>query len=345
MSGSGFGPQAIALALATHLHEQPACPPEVRDRIIDAVLAAAPDQAAPYPHPLNQQPVPDDERALCLQLAPALIAHPANPALGAAALWALTQLWPHVAADERPLLRTSLLNTLARRGEDEGAQLTALQLRDWQKQVPTHFGTLQPSVTSLRGVFGAKDGLAAYLLLVEHLGSAVDLETLCWVLGTLSIGMLQHLHDPQGELAEMLLGTTACEHLVPLLPAEALVTIVSQLNHRLWWLNACRKPRPIRQSLDTTQRPLGLAVATGDITVVQRSARVLATQQPTRFWDEMWQQIAGLLPLPDPDLRRLLIIMETAHWRAEDGAIAVKDASAIAALLGDLAWARQQRGS
>ena len=340
LTGSGFAEHATALVLACRLHDDPDCPETLRRVITERCLVAEPDQAAAYAHPLNQQPVPDDERGLCTQLIPGLIAHPADPSAGATALWGLAQLWPHCSADERPLLRTRLLNSISsRRGSDE-EMLTSFQLREWQKKVPTHYGTLTPSVATLRGVLVCDDALAAYLLLVEHLGMQVDLETVCWVLGSLSVHQMHEHHDDAGRLAGLLLGATASERLVPLVPSESLVTVISQLNHRLWWLSMRSGLSPIRKSLDQSQRPLGSAVATGDITLAQRAARTLVTQQPAMFWSATWQAVGEWLPNDQTTVLRLLTVIDAARWRANEGAVAADDAAAIAAIIAESAWLR-----
>ncbi len=341
LTGSGFAESATALVLAGRLHDDADCPEPLRRTILDRCLAADPDRAPAYTLPLNQQPVPPDENGLCAQLVPALIAHPADQAMNATALWSLVQLWPHCGGDERALLRTSLLNSITNRRGAEGSFITSFQLREWQKKVPTHYGTLTPSVTSLRGVLETNDPLAAYLLLAEHLGMQVDLETLCWVLGTLTVQLQHHDHDQHGQLASMLLGATACERLVPLVPAEALVTVISQLNHRLWWLRAHGGLRRIRTSLDQTQRPFGPAIATGDITLAQRAARTIASQQPGLFWQAAWAAVGEWLPQDQTGMLRLLTAMDAARWRADDGTVASDDASAIASVLATLAWQRR----
>jgi hypothetical protein len=338
LTGSGFAEGATALVLACRLHDDADCPEALRLAILERCLAADPDHAPAYALPLNQQPVPADERGLCTQLAPALIAHPANQALNATALWSLVQLWPHCGGDERALLRTSLLNSVTSRRAHEDSFLTSFQLREWQKKVPTQYGTLTPSVASLRGMLDTDNALAAYLLLAEHLGMQVDLETLCWVLGTLTVQLQHHDHDLHGQLAGMLLGATSCERLVPLVPTEALVTVISQLSHRLWWLRAHGGLRRIRTSLDQSQRPFGPAIATGDITLAQRAARTVASQQPRMFWSLAWAAVGEWLPQEQTSMLRLLTAMDAGRWRAEDGAVSIDDASAIAAVLAELAW-------
>lgn len=343
LAGNGFAGATVAMVLACRLHDDPDCPETLRRTILERALAMPPDQAPAYTNPLNQQAVPEDEASLCAQLVPALIASPADPALGATTLWCLVQLWPHCGNDERPLLRTRLLNGLAARRGDEAAALSTFQLRDWQKRVPTHYGTLNPSVASLRGVMEAPGALEAYLLFAEHLGMEVDLETLCWVLGSLAMQQLQERHDLHGELAGVLLGTTACERLVPQVPSEAMVTLLSQLNHRQWWLRHHGRARPIRKSLDQSHRPFGPAIASGDITLAQRAARIVASQQPGHFWSQVWAAVGEWLPTQPTGLLRLLAVLDGARWRAHDGGIVLDDASAVAAVLAEMAWWRQNR--
>jgi len=272
-----------------------------------------------------------------------LIAHPADQAMNATALWCLVQLWPHCGTDQRPLLRTNLLNSLTARRSPEAAAVNTFQLREWQKKVPTQFGMTTPSMASLRGVLDTDNPLAAYLLLAEHLGMEVDLETLCWVLGSLSVQLLHDRHDRHGQLAAMLLGTTACERLVPLVPAEMLVTVISQVAHRLWWLSAHGGLRPIRKSLDQSQRPFGPAIATGDITLAQRAGRTMASQQPGLFWSATWHAVGEWMPQDPLSMLRLLSVIDAARWRSSDKVVTVDDASAIAAVLAELAWLRQPR--
>ncbi len=341
--GSGLADSATAMVLAAGLQEDSDCPETLRRTILERCLGAPPDEAAAYTHPLNQQPVPDNEDGLCAQLIPALIAQPADQAKNAASLWCLAQLWPHCAADERPLLRTRLLNSIAARRGSEAGSLTTFQLREWQKQVPTHYGTLTPSVASLRGVIDAEEPLPAYLLLAEHLGMQVDLETLCWVLGSLAVQLMHDNHDADGALAGMLLGTTACERLAPRIPSESLVTVLSQLNHRLWWLHRHGGLRCIRKSIDHSQRPFGPAIATGDITLGQRSARAMASQQPAMFWSSAWRAVGDWLPDDHAGLLRLLSVLDAARWRADDGTVASDDATAVAGVLAELAWQRGAR--
>ncbi len=337
LAGSGFGVHAVALVHAARLHDDPSCPAVLSETVLERCLALPGDVAAPYTHPLNQLAAPGDAAGLCQQLIPAIIAQRGDPGLAMAALEALSALWPHAGADERPLLRTRLLDSLGAARIPEESALTTFQLRDWQKRVPTHYGVQTPSVASLRGLLDAPDALAAYLLLAEHLGMTVELETLCWVFGSISIQVMQVRHDRAGHLVHALQGAAACERLVPSLPAETLVTVISQLAHRLWWLNAKGGLHRVRLSIDQTQRPYRQAVLTGDITLAQRAARVSA-QDAQRFWTETWHLVSEVGLPRAADLPRLLALLDSARWRAEDGAVVADDAAAIAATLTDLAY-------
>lgn len=330
LSGEGFGEQAVAMVQAALLHDRADCPAELRPRFLAAAVAAPVDPATPYAHPLNQLAVPVDADGLCRQLAPALLAHPADPGMGVASLWALATLWPHVGAEERPLMRTRLLNGLASRRCPDSALLTSFQLREWQKQVPTSFGNQPPSVASLRGILEVDDPLAAYLLLAEHLGMAPELETLCWVLGSLAAQLVQTSHDRNGGIAMTLQGLVACERLVPHVPVEYLAVVISQLAHRLWWLRSRAGLQAIRLSLDHSVRPYTPALLSGDITLAQRAARGIAEQRTARFWEESWRAIDEQLPGPNRYLPRLLGLCDAAAWRAGDGVVSGEDAGAIA---------------
>lgn len=343
LGGDGFGEHAVTLVQAVRLHDRADCPAELRRSILDRCLAAPADTAPPYAHPLNQLAIPAEASGLCQQLIPALIAHPADPAAGASALWALAELWPHIGADERPLMRTRLLNTVASRRAPEDAVLTSLQLREWQKKVPTSYGTQAPSVASLRGILQADDPLAAYLLLAEHLGLVVDLETLCWVLGSLAVDLAQTQHDRGGRIASVLAGLVACERMARLVPAEQLVTVISQQAHQLWWLRARGGLHAVRVSLDQSMSPYGAALRSGDITLAQRSARAYAGQQPARYWEESWQAVGEHLLDCSRDLPRIIAMLDAAAWRAGDGAVSGDDAAALACMLSDAIY-RQRQG-
>ncbi len=337
LAGSGFGVQAIALVHAARLHEDASCPAGLSDAILSRCLALPGDAATPYTHPLNQLAAPGDAAGLCQQLIPAIIAQRGDPSVAIASLEALSALWPHAGADERLLLRTRLLDSLGAARAPDDSVLTTFQLREWQKRIPTHYGVQTPSVASLRGLLDAPDALAAYLLLAEHLGMTVELETLCWVFGSISIQMIQTRHDRAGHLVHAVQGAAACERLVPLLPAESLVTVISQLTHRLWWLHAKGGLHRIRQSIDQSQRPYRQAVLTGDITLAQRAARV-AAQDAQQFWTETWRLVDSVGLSRPTDLPRLLALLDCARWRADDGAVVADDAAAIAATLTDLAY-------
>lgn len=344
LAGTGFGQQTIAMVSAASLTEDAGCPEPVCTALFEACLRLPPDGAAACTHPINQQPTPEDAAGLCRQLAPVVVAHPHDPALGASALHALMRLWPHCSGAERPLLRTRLINTLAGGIAGGAASLTVLELREWQRNVHTHHGAEPPSVANLRSILNAPDALNAYLALADHLGMAVELETLCWVLGSLAVQLLLGHHDPDCRLAALLHGLSACERLVPHAPADALVTLVSQINHRMWWLHRHGRMQAIRHSLDQTSRPYAFAVATGDITLAQRAARAEVVQGAARFWAETWRLVeTHAVPVPAV-LVRVLAVVDAARARNQDGAVSVDDAGVIAATLADIIYRHRRPG-
>lgn len=344
LAGSGFASRAVALTLAAELAEpRSACPPALRAAIEERLRRAEPDAAPPYAHPFNQQPLPADAAALAAHLVPALIAHPSSPGVQLSALWALLRLWPHAAADERARLRTAFLNSCCHLRCPDEAKLTTLQLRQWQKDIPTQMGMEPPSLGALREALDQPQAFAAYLRFVEHLGLQPDLEALCWALGSLAAVQLSEWHDEGGELAALLFATTAIERLLPALSVDAAIILLTQLFHRLWWLRHRGGLRAIRRSLDGSLRPFAAAVASGDCTLAQRAARALVSQHPEGFWPACWPVLASWLPEGADDLGRLLLVLAALRWRTGEEALGHDDAAALATLLAELAWSQQQR--
>jgi hypothetical protein len=337
LQGEGFAVAAWMLAGAGALEGCHDLPDELRRGILARALMAVPDDASPYVGPLTQAPLPGTAAQLAIQLAPAIAALPAEPARAPALLWALCELWPHASSDERPLLRTRLLNTLAADRPDPASTVSVLDLRAWQKRVPTGYGTQAPSVSSLRGMLQAEDPLAAYLVLAEHLGLETRPETVCWVLGSLVVRLLRGLHDRDDLLIEALAGSVALERLCALVPPEIQLTLISQLGHRIWWLRNRAGLRPIRESLDQATRPLAAAILSGDITIAQRAVQV-ASGDPLRLWRDCWAVASERLIDHDRDLRGVLLVMDAVRFRTGDGVVASDDAAALGAVLAGIAW-------
>ncbi|MEK7411743.1 MAG: hypothetical protein AAB263_00330 [Planctomycetota bacterium] len=339
VGGDAFAVQAVALVQSARLFEDDAAvPAPIRQQVLETCLKLPPDQAPAYAHPANQQPVPANEAGLSAQIVPIISSLPVDPALAIGHLWALTQLWPHVAADERPLLRARLINGLAAQRINQSALLSPIQLRQYQRQVPTQFGEQRPSVAALRGMLDAKEPLAAYCQLAEHLGMTNELETLCWVLGSLNVQQMQSYHDRHGLLAQTLFGTTACERLAKHIPIDFLLKLISQIAHRMWWTRNRGGLQPVITSLDQIQPPFRVAVNTGDITLAQRAARKLSAQQPAKFWDECWLLVRDLCLQNGADLCPVLTVLDATRWRAGDGIPSGDDAAAVATMFADCTW-------
>jgi hypothetical protein len=156
-------------------------------------------------------------------------------------------------------------------------------------------------------------------------------------MGSLSVTQLQHFHDRRGLLVGLLHGAAACERLVPLVPPEVLVTIISQVAHRLWWSRHGVRLHPIFTSLDQGTRPFQVGVASGDVTLAQRAARALASD-PRRLWSETWQ-IAGMQLARHPGATgRILALCDAIHWRTGEGLASSDDAAALGGVLAAVAW-------
>ncbi|MCS6970480.1 MAG: hypothetical protein RMM29_06530 [Planctomycetota bacterium] len=347
LSGSGFAQSAVAAVLCAELAEQKdsACPASVVAALASQVQRAAADLAPPQVHPLNQQSLPADQGALIAQLMPLLIAHPAAPAEQLAALWALSRLWSHTAVDERARLRTAFINSCLQWRCPPEAMLTTLQLRQWQKDMPTQFGSAAPSLARLRAALNEPQAFAAYLRFVEHIGLQPDLETLCWVLGSLVIVQLLEWHDDEGTLAHLVFATAALERWAPALPLDLTMTALTQLFHRLWWLRHHGNLRAIRRSTDPSLRPFAAAVASGDLTLAQRAARALISQRPESYWAAWWPTVAAWLPEATRDVLRLLLLSTAVRWRCGHDPPSHDDAAALATLVSEFAWCRQAHRS
>src|SRR3954469_10402323 len=139
LQGQGFGEQAIAQALMASLQDREDCP-ETLKQLLEHVDDLGSDMARPYQGPLNQAPLPRDQRELCVQLAPVISDHPADVGLSLASLLALAQIWPHVSTEERPLLRVRFLNGVPSRRADADSQASREQLIAWQRSLPTAIG-------------------------------------------------------------------------------------------------------------------------------------------------------------------------------------------------------------
>ena len=343
LASSAFADQGLALTLAGAVADLPGAVADLpgaddalRVRLVERALAFAPDRAPAYVTPLHDATIPEDVAALTAQLAPAIAAMPAASGLQVASLHALCVLWPHVATSERRALRTRFLAGCAARSAPAGSAVDSAQLCAWQRDLPTGTCELPPSVASLKALLAAQQPHQAYRVLAEHLGCAMDLPTLHWVLGALSVQVMLRLRDPHGWLVQCLLGTVAGERLASHAPPEHLATLVSQLGHQLWWCQARAGLPPVRSCLDAPPQDFAQAVRGGDITAAQRAART-ACADPTRFWTGVWVLVEDAMAWDDAHWLRALAAASAFAWRTGD-AMSPDDAAALGTVLADLTY-------
>lgn len=336
IASSAFGDQGLALTLAAMVGELPGAGSALRDRLVERAAGMAPDLAPNYSGDLVDAPIPDDAAALAAQLAPVIAASGSAPGLKVALLDALCALWPHVATSERRAMRLRFLAGCLARPAPAGSTVSAAQLCAWQNDLPTGSCELPPSVASLKALLSAQQPHLAYRVIAEHLGCAMDLPTLHWVLGALSVQVLLHLHDPHGWLGQCLLGTVAGERLASHTPPEHLATLASQLSHQLWWCHTRAALPPVRSCLDAPPQAFLAAVRGGDITAAQRAARTICAD-PSRFWSEVWTLVDEAVTWDDIHWLRALMASSAIAWRTGD-AMSPDDAAALGAVLADLSY-------
>jgi hypothetical protein len=340
LEGQGFGEQAIAQALMASLQDREDCP-ETLKQLLEHVDELGSDMARPYQGPLNQAPLPRDQRELCAQLAPVISDHPANIGLSIASLLALAQIWPHVSSEERPLLRVRFLNGLTSRRADQASQAPRDQLIAWQRGLPTAMGDKTPAIGSLQGLLLADSPEAAYRCFAQHLDATIDLRALARVLGALAVNVLRQFHDRVGQTLHVLLGATALERLAEWMAPDHYATLAAQLAHQLWWCRQRANLPPIRTCIDPTQLPFAEAVATGDVTLAQRAARA-ASQRAQPFWEEAWRLLAESIARRDEQWPRALGVVGAIAWRSGREAVSPDDAAALATVFADLAHQRER---
>ncbi|MBA3709706.1 MAG: hypothetical protein H0W83_12910 [Planctomycetes bacterium] len=341
LSGEGFGERAVTHALAAHLCDRDDCPDFLRGRLYAQKDLIGTDAAAPFIGSLNQLPIPRDERELCAQLAPTLIDHPGSTGLNLSSLLALVHLWPHVANEERPLMRLRFLNGLTSRTAPTGSFATRDQLRAWQRNLQTTAGDILPTVATLQLLLDEPTAEGAYRRIAEHLGPAVDLITLNHVMGALAIMVMLRFHDRDRIALQVLLGTVACEQLAQWMGPEHLVILTAQLAHQLWWCRHEASLSPVLVCLDPSTVPMVDAVNSGDVTLAQRAARAEA-RVPAQFWEGAWRLVAGSIERQDEEWPSALRLVSAIGWRTSGQAVSPDDAAALAAVLATYAHLRDR---
>jgi hypothetical protein len=342
LEGNGFGERALALVTATSLGDADHAAMRLRDSALAKATALPADNAPSYVGPLSIEPLPADEIALCNQLCPAVIKHPADTGMQLACLAALVHLWPHVGSDERPRLRQCFLNGMAARTAPVDSRLTSEQLCAWQRDLPTSHSDLSPNVASLKGMLVETSPKEAYKVLAEHLGISADIATLSWVLGALTVQLRLQFHDADQHLLHVLLGTVACEQLTMWAQPEHLTTLVSQLALQLWWCRHHAELAPVTVSADHARLSLAAAVATGNLTVAQRAARA-ASKNPAEFWEAIWALLEECLGHDDPCWLPALDMVGAITWRTGTDLTSPDDAAALGTEFAELAGRHQHR--
>ncbi|MBA2482009.1 MAG: hypothetical protein H0V44_15190 [Planctomycetes bacterium] len=332
LAGDGFGQRAVTHALVASLSDRAECPDDLRRTLDGSADTIGSDSAAPYLGVLNQRPIPRDERDLCAQLAPTLIDHPSDTGLNLASLLSLVEVWPHVASDERPLLRLRFLNGLIARRSPAGSFVTRDTLCAWQRQLQTTAGDTPPTVATLQSLLDEPTAQGAYRRIAEHLGPSVDLKTLNHVLGALAIQVMLRFHDRDGTALQVLLGTVACEQLVAWMPPEHLAILTSQLAHQLWWCRHESSLPPVLVCIDPSSAPMVEAVTSGDVTLAQRAARVEA-RVSEQFWESAWRLVTASIKRQDDEWPSALRLVSAIAWRTGSQAVSPDDAAALAAVL------------
>jgi len=336
MEDDAFGERATALTLAAHLADINVVPDAVRVKALERSAAMALERPPVFVHTLSVTPVPGDQRGLCEQLVPLIIEYPAQSGMQAASLAALCALWPHAASSERAPLRQKLINTVAARQAPAGSTVSSQQLRAWQRDLPTAHGE-SPGVAGLKSLLDEPQPQLAYHALAEHLGSNLDVATLSWVLGALSIRMLLHYRDRDGFASQVVFGAVACDQIARWTPPEHIATMISQQAIHLWWCRHRAELPPIRSCLDTSPRPLTEAIRSGDITSAQRAARNAIRIAP-EFWQGMWELLGEWSEQDDQRWLRGLGLISAVSYRTGANAIAPDDAAALGSVFADMGY-------
>jgi hypothetical protein len=336
LAGNGFSERALALTLSAALGDIATIPADLRDKALQRSASMKSDAAAAYSGLLNQASIPADKNALCAQVCPVLVQHPAQIGMQVASLHALTALWPHTAANERGLLRQRFLGAITNRSAPEASMVCVEQLRAWQRDVPTTLGDCVANVANLKSFLSEEEPWQAYNVLSEHLGADMDVTTLSQVVGALTVHVLLQYRDPNGQTAQALLGAVALEQLSHCAPPEFLATLVSQQGHFLWWRRNRAGLSRIRACLDSTPMSLPEAVRSGDITAAQRSARTFS-KHPQLFWEAARDLLGEWMGRDDEQWLRSLSAFSAIAYRSAGAAVSPDDAAGLASAFADMA--------
>jgi hypothetical protein len=332
LEGCGFDARARALVLAARFSGDSLCSRELGERLMNSAKALQADASRLEKAPKLHTPLPASGEELARELAPLIVEHPRSIAEQLIALDHITTLWPHANREERARLRLNWLGSMVARAAPPASTLSRSQLREWQRNLPTIQEEGTPCATVLAGMLKEAAPEKAYATLSLYLGANADLPTLSWTLGVLAERVLLHNFDPQGASVRLLAGTVACERLVDRLPPETLITLISQLNHSLWW--SAQQPRKdLRPSTATATASLMETVQDGDIYGAERAARKALGERST-FWAQVVDCLAHLIEMEHPAWVDALASVVVIRYRGgRESLLSPDDAATIGAAL------------
>ncbi len=338
LEGSSLGVRAVVVANAAELHER--IGGAIAETLWGLAVVMPVDEAAPYTGPLNQQPIPADAADLLAQLVPIVVANASDTGLNLGLLAILSDLWPHVATEERPLIRVRFLNglmerasTLGNRGEvPRESVVTTAELRVWNRYMPTATGD-SGTAADLQRIFTAATAQEAYHLLADHLIGGMDPGTLARILGTLAMQTADQRRDPDGMLLLPLVGALAAERLSATCPPELYTVLLFQLAHQLWWCASraglLRRTGSEDQIVDFT-----LEITKGNAVGVRRYARGLRLDE-AGWWAALTPAACAVAARGPAHTQRAVLATWTLAMRSGNRVVAPDDAAAIAAILAD----------
>ena len=279
------------------------------------------------------------ETELLAQLAPQVIAFPGDTGLSIALLNGLAELWPFVASNERPLIRTLFYNGLIARAEAVGSRdgipreavVTTAELKVWNRYMPTATG--DESSATLSHLLSAPTAQEAYHQLADHLIGGMDLGVLARVLGSLAVEVADQRTDPTGIILHPLIGAVAAPRLAAVLPPAEYSALLAQLAHQLWW-SANRAGLQRRSGDEPSTDTLAGAILSGAAGAARRRTRIMHLDDAN--W---WSQLTPIiLDLSGPEYKTLLPTV-AATWtlavRSDKRIMAPDDIAAVAAILAD----------
>lgn len=337
LAGSSLGPHALLHLLGAELLER--IPGPLAEGLNAQLAMLPPDEAPACACVHNQAPIPVHETELLAQLAPQVIAFPGDTGLTVALLNGLAELWPFVASNERPLIRTRFYNGLMARTEAVGSRegipreavVTTAELKVWNRYMPTATGDESPA--SLPRLLSAPTAQEAYHQLADHLIGGMDLSVLARILGSLAVEVADQRADPTGIMLHPLIGAVAAPRLAAVLSPKDYSALLAQLAHQLWW-SANRAGLQRRSGDEPSSDNLAGAILSGAAGAARRRTRVMYLDE-ANWWNQLTPIILDLSTTTDDALRRSVAATWMLAVRSDKRVMAPDDVAAVAAMLAD----------